>query len=51
MKRIIIYYNESKTCFQVIQTSEKFNGDVKGLVDTVTGSDDFTKSYHDYNVL
>lgn len=50
MKKVIIYYNKEKTSFQTISPSTQFNGDWKGLIETVTGSDDFTKKYHSYEV-
>lgn len=51
MKHVIIYYNENKSSFQVIHPTEKFQGDWKGLVETVTGSDDFNKNYHTYEIV
>lgn len=46
MKKVIIYLSADKKNVQVIQPSEKFEGDWKGLVHTVTGG-----NYYSYEVV
>lgn len=45
MKGVTIYLNEDKTRFRVIRPTEKFNGDWKGLVHTITNG-----VFHSYKV-
>ena len=34
---IKIYLNEARTCVQVVNPTNKFDGDIVGLVDNITG--------------
>ena len=51
-----IYFDESKKNCQVIRTTEKFKGDVKGLVEHVTKSNlepghSFVKRFHSFETV
>jgi hypothetical protein len=46
MKKVIIYLSVDKKNVQVIQPTDKFQGDWKGLVETVTGG-----NYYSYIVV
>ncbi len=50
---IFIYLNEAKTVTRVIKPSEKFDGSVAKLVESVTGSDlsKGIKMYHHYETV
>lgn len=52
---IIIYFDKLKKCRQVIHPTILFDGDVKGLVDYITGSyhrgSDYIKFYHHYEYI
>jgi len=53
---IVIYYDDSKKNKLVIKPSPLFNGDVRGLIETVTHSNlepgvSFRKTYHHFDVI
>ena len=46
MKRLIIYYTADKKSYQVVQPSEKFDGNWAALVQHITGG-----AYHRYELI
>lgn len=49
-KYLIVYYNESGTCFQVVRPTRYFQGDWQGLAYAVSNSDDLIQNYYSYEI-
>jgi len=53
MKRMIIYFDADKKCFQIITPTKAFDNNWKGLADHITKSGDKNdeKNYHSFELV